>query len=171
MFKRLRTISRCHPAFSIIEIMAVLLIVSLAMIGVANLAVQSIQAQTINRGSIIAYQLAQEGIEIVRQIRDTNWLQGKNWKDGINSGDYCVDYLSPTLRVASSLNDCPLYFNNDNWYYSPVTVAAGSRRSNFKRLISINAATSSASVKATITWNDRDKVFTYEVETELYDWK
>ncbi|HPY99681.1 MAG TPA: hypothetical protein PK009_02590, partial [bacterium] len=67
MFKRLRTISRCHPAFSIIEIMAVLLIVSLAMIGVANLAVQSIQAQTINRGSIIAYQLAQEGIEIVRQ--------------------------------------------------------------------------------------------------------
>ncbi len=171
MFKQLRTISRCRPAFSIIEIMAVLLIVSLAMIGVANLAVQSIQAQTINRGSIIAYQLAQEGIEIVRQIRDTNWMQGNNWKDGLDSGSYCVDYLSPVLRVASSLNDCPLYFTDDNWYYSPALAASNSKRSNFKRLVSIDAATSSASVRATITWNDRNNVFTYEVETELYDWK
>jgi len=42
--------------------MAVLLIVSLGIIGVSHLAVQSMQAQTINRGSIIGYQLAQEGI-------------------------------------------------------------------------------------------------------------
>jgi len=62
MFKPARTINQLSPAFSIIEIMAVLLIVSLGIIGVSHLAVQSMQAQTINRGSIIGYQLAQEGI-------------------------------------------------------------------------------------------------------------
>jgi len=151
--------------------MAVLLIVALGMIGVANLAVQSMQAQTINRGSIVAYQLAQEGIEIVRQIRDTNWLQGNNWQNGLAGGQYCVDFLAPVLRTASSINDCHLYLTGDNWYYSPIDPKPIDTLSNFSRIIYIQAATSSISVKARVAWHDRDKVFNYEVETELYDWK
>ncbi len=158
------------PAFSLIEIMAVLLIVSLGIVGVANLAVQSIQAQTINRGSIVSYQLAQEGIEIVRQVRDTNWMQGSNWKAGMNSGTYCVDYKSPVLRPVSGPNECALLLNKENWYYSPPFVLMTDRQTPFRRVVVINAATSSATVTSVVTWDERDKVFRYEVETELYDW-
>jgi len=159
------------PAFSLIEIMAVLLIVSLGIIGVANLATQSIQAQTINRGSIVAYQLAQEGLEIVRQIRDTNWLQGNDWKTGLGSGTYCLDYKSQVLRPVASLNDCKLYFDNNKWYYAPQIEEAGMVFTGFRRVVVINAATSSATVTALVSWDDRNKVFHYEVETELYDWR
>lgn len=158
------------PAFSLIEIMAVLLIVSLGIVGVANLAVQSIQAQTINRGSIVSYQLAQEGLEIVRQVRDTNWMEGQNWKAGMNSGTYCVDYKSPVLRPVGGPNECALLLNKENWYYAPPFVLATDTQTPFRRVVVINAATSSATVTAVVTWDERDKVFRYEAETELYDW-
>lgn len=168
MFKK--TINN-KPAFSLIEIMAVLLIVSLGIIGVANLATQSIQAQTINRGSIVAYQLAQEGLEIVRQVRDTNWLQGNDWKTGLGSGTYCLDYKSTVLRPVASLNECKLYFDNNKWYYAPPVEGANMIFTGFRRVVVINAATSSATVTALVSWDDRNKVFHYEVETQLYDWR
>ena len=170
MFKIFKRQNNNLPAFSLIEIMAVLLIVSLGIVGVANLAVQSIQAQTINRGSIVSYQLAQEGLEIVRQVRDTNWMEGQNWKTGMNSGTYCVDYKSPILRPVIGPNDCKLYLDNNNWYYAPALMAMSGVQTNFRRVIVINAATSSATVTAVVTWDERDKVFRYEAETELYDW-
>lgn len=171
MLKMFKKIINNKPAFSLIEIMAVLLIVSLGIIGVANLATQSIQAQTINRGSIVAYQLAQEGLEIVRQVRDTNWLQGNDWKTGLGSGTYCLDYKSPVLRPVASLNDCKLYFDNNKWYYAPQIEGAGMIFTGFRRVVVINAATSSATVTALVSWDDRNKVFHYEVETQLYDWR
>lgn len=171
MLKIFKQLKQPQPAFSLIEIMAVLLIVALGIVGTANLAVQSIQAQTINRGSIVAYQLAQEGIELVRQIRDTNWMQGNDWSDGLASGTYCVDYTSPTLRAVTGPNECELYFDADNWYFAPAIVSTGMRFSNFRRAIVIDMASSSASVRSVVTWDDRDKVFRYETETELYDWR
>ncbi len=171
MLKMFKKIINNKSAFSLIEIMAVLLIVSLGIIGVANLATQSIQAQTINRGSIVAYQLAQEGLEIVRQVRDTNWLQGNDWKTGLGSGTYCLDYKSPVLRPVASLNDCKLYFDNNKWYYAPQIEGVGMIFTGFRRVVVINAATSSATVTALVSWDDRNKVFHYEVETELYDWR
>lgn len=171
MLKMVKKIIRNKSGFSLIEIMAVLLIVSLGIIGVANLATQSIQAQTINRGSIVAYQLAQEGLEIVRQIRDTNWLQSLNWKTGMDSGTYCLDHKSAVLRPVSSLNECKLYFDNNKWYYAPIAVSTDMVFSGFRRIVVINAATSSATITSIVSWDDRSKVFHYEVETELYDWR
>jgi prepilin-type N-terminal cleavage/methylation domain-containing protein len=171
MLKILKKIDICRPAFSLIEIMAVLLIVSLGIIGIANLSTQSIQAQTINRGSIIAYQLAQEGLEIVRQIRDTNWLQGRNWKTGLASGTYCFDYSNPVLRPVASLNECKLYFDSNNWYYAPTIVPSSVVFSKIRRVVVIDAATSSANVKVIVSWDDRNKIIHYEAETQLYDWK
>lgn len=171
MLKMFKKIIRNKSGFSLIEIMAVLLIVSLGIIGVANLATQSIQAQTINRGSIVAYQLAQEGLEIVRQIRDTNWLQGLDWKTGLASGTYCLDYKSKTLRAVSGLNECKLYLDNNKWYYVPTFESASMIFTGFRRVVVINAATSSANITSIVSWDDRSKVFHYEVETELYDWR
>lgn len=159
-----------RPAFSLIEIMAVLLIVALGMVGTANLAVQILQAQTVNRSSIIAYQLAQEGIELARQIRDTNWLNDQPWLTGFSSDTYCLDYRNEAPRSVGSSADCFLYLNADGWYYAPATPAAEDRRTDFSRVVVVEAATSSASVKSIVSWHDRERAINYEVETILYDW-
>lgn len=159
------------PGFSLIEMMAVLVIVSLGLIGVASLATQSIQAQTINRGNIIAYQLAQEGIEIVRQRRDTNWLQAIDWQDGLSTGIYCVDYFKPDLRLVASPSDCRLHLDANQWYRSPYVLSTASTVTPFFRSVTIEAATSSMSVKAVVTWMDRNRAHRFEADTELYDWR
>lgn len=171
MLRRLKKIQKMAPGFSLIEMMAVLVIVSLGLIGVAGLATQSIQAQTINRGNIIAYQLAQEGIEIVRQKRDTNWLRSLPWDDGLSSGIYCVDYFQPELRLVSSPSECQLHLDADNWYRSPYAVSTASTLTPFFRSVTIDAATSSMSVRSVVTWTDRAQAHRFEADTELFDWR
>jgi len=157
-------------AFSLIEIMTVILIVAIGLVGSAQLIVQSLDAQMINRGGIIAYQLAQEGLEIVRQKRDTNWLESVNWRTDLASGTYCTDYISPLeLHSASGLDDCKLYLDAGNWYYHPVSDP--SNFSGFKRVIVIGENdANSISVRAIVTWDNRDRIITYEAETLLYNW-
>ncbi|MDD2680584.1 MAG: hypothetical protein PHE20_00600 [Patescibacteria group bacterium] len=161
------------PAFSLVEIMAVMLIVSLGLVGTVNLAIQNIQAQTINNDNLVAYQLSQEGLELVRQIRDTNWLQGNDWLDGLGSNRYCLDYRNLPPVVVAAVNSCSLYLDENNYYYSPtidgsLSTANGSK---FSRILEINAATSSASVKSIVSWVGRNNsVHSYTAETQLYDW-
>lgn len=171
MFKLFKNKGGNKPGFSLVEIMAVLLIVALGIIGVANLAVQSIQAQTINKGNIIANQLAQEGIEIVRQVRDTNWLKERDWKTGFDTGVYCADYYLPQLRAVSAGSSCRLRIDENGWYRSTGIVSTGMTDTNYYRYLEISTATSSASVRAVVTWMERDRAHRYEAETMLYDWR
>jgi prepilin-type N-terminal cleavage/methylation domain-containing protein len=158
-------------AFSLIEMMTVIFIVAVGLVGTTQLIAQSLDAQMINRGGIVAYQLAQEGIEIVRQKRDSNWLAGADWREGLTSGSYCTDYKYPlTLRSVSGINECPLHLDANNWYYAPL-IFSESSFSGFRRVIEISDHdTNSISVKAIVTWNNRSKVLSYEAETYLYNW-
>jgi type II secretory pathway pseudopilin PulG len=161
------------PAFSLIEIMAVILIVSLGLVGTVNLAVQNIQAQTINDNTLVAYQLAQEGLELARQRRDTNWIQDKDWLENLEPGYYCVDYRNYTPASISAINYCPLYLDENNHYYSPAIAGEleDSEASNFHRMVEIATATSSVAVKSTVSWSGRNgSVHNYTAETEFYNW-
>ncbi len=172
-FFKYKRIAPNLPAFSIVEIMAVILIVSLGLVGTVNLAVQNIQAQTVNNNNLIAYQLAQEGLELAREIRDTNWIQGNGWMDSLYSGRYCVDYRNLTPESITAVNDCPLYLDANNRYYSAIMIgeSSDSSLSKFSRMLEIETATSSASVKAIVSWSGRNNsVQSYTAETQLYDW-
>ncbi|MCF7860394.1 type II secretion system GspH family protein [Patescibacteria group bacterium] len=162
------------PAFSLIEIMAVILIVSLGLVGTMNLASQNIKAQTLNEDNLIAYQLAQEALELARQIRDTNWINNDDWMLSLSSGKYCVDYRNATTSAITAVNDCPLNISSNNLYFSPVigVLESNTRFSNFYRMLETNVATSSASVKSIVSWTNRNGgVQNYTVETMLYDWR
>lgn len=160
-------------AFSLIEMMTVILIVAIGLVGTTQLIAQSLDAQMINKGGIVAYQLAQEGLEIVRQKRDSNWFQSLDWRSGLANGTYCTDYRSPLLlRSVSDLSSCPLYLNTENWYYAPLLIPSGSVFSGFRRIINISTNNDGAMlVKATVTWNNRSRVIVYETETLLYNWR
>ncbi len=156
-------------AFSLIEMMTVILVVAIGLVGTTQLIAQSLDAQMINKGGIVAYQLAQEGIEIVRQMRDTNWLQGSDWRDDLEDGIYCTDYRSPLeLKPATGLADCPLHL--DPGYYVP-EIATASNYSGYRRIVEISTHDeNSFSIKATVTWNNRGRIINYEAETLLYNW-
>ena len=63
-----------NKGFTILEAAIALGIVVMGLFGVVALLTQNLQTQSINRDSIVASLLAQEGLELVRNARDTRAL-------------------------------------------------------------------------------------------------
>jgi hypothetical protein len=79
---------------------------------------------------LTAAYLCQEGIEIVRNIRDENFLTGITpWNTGLSNGIYKVDYDDPSLSSPGSF----LQKGNDFYNYG----GPGSSDTIFTRTITI----------------------------------
>ena len=76
--------------------------------------------------------MAQEGIELVRRIRDNNTITGIAWNTGLSPGTYIMDYDDTGLAVYSGQY---LLYNSTNGTYSH---NSGSQ-SPFRRRIQIIA--------------------------------
>lgn len=157
--------------FSILEIVVSIFIIAMGMVGVLSLINQNIQAQYINKNRLIASQLAQEGIELVRNIRDKNWLEGSSWTDNIGPGNYILDYTG-YIGGVSDIGEARLQRRNDvgeegYYWYNP-----GDPDTIFSRLITTaQASPGLLDVSCLIEWQDRGQTYQYTVETVLYDWR
>lgn len=60
---------------TLIEVIFVLAIIIIGFLAIMALIISNISGGEINRSKIVAYNLAREGVEAVRYIRDSNWLQ------------------------------------------------------------------------------------------------
>jgi Tfp pilus assembly protein PilV len=169
----LKTI-RNNDGFSFIELLAVMFIVNVALITLISMSMQAIQTERFNRNVLIAAQLAQEGIELVRNIRDTDWQAGASPNSVFNpasDGVYAMDYtLSPATALTGGLADAnaKLYLDSSG-YFSHSSTGSSTK---FRRAITIqtNGATST-DVSSEVQFSDGVAARNYKVETTLYDWK
>ena len=83
---------KLKKGFSLIEILVVFFIVSVSLLGVLSLLIQNIQVQSINKNNLIASSLSQEGVELIRQVRDSNWRDGLPFETSLADGSYQIDY-------------------------------------------------------------------------------
>jgi len=157
------------PGFTLIEIITVLFVLSLGLIGVMALIVQNIASQSLNKNNLIAYQLAQEGVELIRKTRDSDWRQGLDWRTNLADGVYYMDYRDSAPHSWSSSignlrqSEAGLYYND---------LSQSGTDSRFSRAITL--ATKDADsfyVAARLTWFDHSRPFNYELETILYNWR
>ena len=155
--------------FSIVEIMAVILVVSVGMISMMGLINQSIRVQRLNKHTLIAYQLAQEGIELVRVIRDDNWFSENpdDFTVALNEGSYCIDIDNINLNNPQN-SPCSLYFDNNDFYVH----SSSENSSPYSRLVTISEHEEDHAMKVEveISWKDAGRDLQYNVETKLYDW-
>ncbi len=168
MIKQLKTNNK--KGFTLVEIIAVLFVISVGLLGVLSLIIQNIQSQNLNKNNIAAYQLAQEGLELVRKVRDTNWVSGppvQAWDKDLDDGLYYMDFKDSIPQTANS-GDGGLYKDANGFYVNTGGIAL----TNFTRTISIkHLGARSMRVYAHVSWTDRDKTFNYDLETLLYDWR
>jgi prepilin-type N-terminal cleavage/methylation domain-containing protein len=66
---------KMNKGFSLVEIIVVTSIITLSFMGVMSLVRRTISLRSINEDSLVASQLAAEGIELVKNMRNDNWLQ------------------------------------------------------------------------------------------------
>lgn len=160
-----------NSGFTLLETIIATGIITTALVGILGLLATSISVGEDIRAQHIAANLAQEGIEVVHNIRNTNWVEqrgapGTPWDDGLTDGVSCVQYDSAAL-----IAPCPapnLLYDATLGVY---TYSAGTT-SLFDRTVTITHATDSDTigfvrVVSTVTWEDK----TISAEDHLYDWK
>ncbi len=152
-----------------LEMIAIIAIIGLTLVGLVSLALQSIQTQRVNKYGLTAAMLAQEGIELVRNRRDSSWVSGlTSWTDTMANGTYLVDYTGLVSTGASSVADpvANLKIDGGGFY------GYGSGTSTpFNRVVVISdTSAASSTVTSMVRYGSGGNFYTYTAETILYDW-
>jgi len=163
-----------NSGFSITEVVISIFIITIGLVGVLSLVNQNIKAQFINKNNLIASQLAQEGLELVRNIRDKNWLDPANpWTfDIIANPDgnkiYTIEY-DGDINEVTGIDDQAAELKITGGYYDH----RSGDDSIFRRIITTtnDFAASLTNVSCIVQWTDRTGTYQYVADTILYDWR
>lgn len=149
--------------FTIVESLVSIFILVSVITGVASTVQTSISSYVYSKDQIIAFNLAQEGIEMVRNTRDINAINSENWLAEItaDSDDPCFFGSACTVSPieAPHLISCGAS-NCNSWILrrDPITGFLGYNPSwiltTFKREIKLTQInTDEISVLVTIDWS------------------
>lgn len=154
-----------QAGFTLIETLVSLVILTVVLIPISNLSNSITRVNASLQDNLIAAGLAQEGIEVVRAIRDTNWFNNRAFDYGLNDGAYQTEWDSTTLL---SLNGNPvLKLDNGKYNYSTGTSTKFSREITITK---INLGELKAT--STVTWIGRGSINkSIDAELHLFNWK
>jgi prepilin-type N-terminal cleavage/methylation domain-containing protein len=160
------TEGRDEKGFTLIEALVTLILLSIAMIPMLAFATFAVNTAAIIRDNMIAANLNQEGLEVVRSIRDANWFNNRAFDNGLADGAYRVEYNSDSLLGLA--DNPPLTILNGVYSYN-----GGGTPTIFRRTITItkiNAAEirAVATVVRTTRGNSTKSV---SAESHLFNWK
>jgi Tfp pilus assembly protein PilV len=126
--------------FSMAEVIISSFVLSVGIVAMLNLISGSINNSIDSRDEVVAAQLAQEGEELIRNIRDNNYANSRTYGAGIVNGNTCVDYLTPTNTGAAPacvvVGSYALYFDTTNLKYTQTS--GGNSATKFSRKITIS---------------------------------
>jgi len=162
-----------NKGFTLIEgLIAIffLLMVTAGIFGVLKQATSSTQA---SKDKLVAAYLAQEGIEIVRNLRDSNWVKYKGdltkWLIGLPEGVYEAQYDSLTLSAYSGSGRYLASTTAGFYLYDTL-----GQSTKFKRKIEISydqpANPIVVTVTVTVSWSARGKDSEIKAVETLYNW-
>ncbi len=153
-----------NRGFTLIETFVAITILVTAIAGPLTLASKGLTSALVARDQLTASFLAQEGIEYVRQKRDTNHLQGNaSWLAGLSNcidQDCTIDVVTDTAPTVCTDGCAPLRYDETTGFYGydpldEVTV--------YTRTVRIRPLESGfeAEVTSTVSW--QSSVFTRRV--------
>jgi len=128
------------------------------------------QALTLTHNARISFtagQLAQEGLEVIRTIRDDNWIAGRVFDFGLTEcADGCrvqwdsTDILALGSNIPLSLDSTSMIYQYDSGSATP-----------YIRTITIDTTLPSVlKVQSRVDWSDQSGDHSFVTETPLYDW-
>ena len=136
--------------FSLIEILVTASLISISLIAILGSFAQLVKADAMADNKAIALYLSQEGIEAVRNIRDSNWLdENLDWNEGISNGNFILllnlttgEWTLEEVGLGNRWKTQVYYDPDDNLflqskYKNPPQLPATWRKTNFFREIII----------------------------------
>ncbi len=158
-------LSQGERGFTLVETLVSLVILTVALIPILNLSTDIARVNSNIQDSMVASGLAQEGIEVIRAIRDTNWFRDLSFDSGLGDGVYEVEWDS-VAPLSPSLNQ---FLNISSGRYTYSTGSA----TKFKRTVTITKLNAGElKIVSQITWlAHADDSRSISVEDHLFNWK
>lgn len=159
-----KTMKTDERGFTLVEALVALFVLLLAVTPAFWLSSSSVNLAASVRNNLIAANLAQEGIEVIRAMRDRNWFTAQPFAAGLTGGTYQVVWDSDAVAP-----DADAFLKTDaNGVYNYTT----GTDSIFKRTITItNVSGVELQVQSQVSWQERNRSKTVSVEAHLFDWK
>lgn len=165
--------SKTSKGFSLVETLIAIAILLVAVVGPIGLIGNALHNLYYARDEMVAINLAQEGIEVIREIRDSNMLASSAgvpaWDAGIGAGEYIVSAASASPLTSDSYGAVAQAVNLDaqGFYVQDAGITT-----QFKRLVTITTITSGSEIKVTskVTWTTGGQTGTISVSENLFKW-
>ena len=161
-------------AFTIIELMIALFILSIGMSGSFILLRNISVASSISSSRLAATLLAREGTEVIRNIRDYNWAEDYRWDRSISElSSTKLQYDTSEFPDNRSLpTPCYLVVNPDSGFFEC------SSTGKFKRTITVekedldgDSEPDKMHIVSKVEWSERSHHFEVYAVEDLYNWK
>lgn len=173
---------KSNKAFTLIEILIAITLTTVVLTTVTGLVLSTLVSNQRNAHLVQATYLAQESLEQMRYIRDSNWLQNYSWNGGLAlwGGDFeASDFSGSTLAL--NLAGCPPCFSVDTEETVQLGSAFDGDGFEFQRSFTLLPLTDeddstqtredSMEVMATVTWEEHGFERSVSVSTYLTNWQ
>ncbi len=181
MFNKLRQFN--NKGFTILEIIFAIFIVLIGILASYTVVQQIMGYTSIASSRLVAAYLSQEGIEIIRNIRDTNWIQtgagfSELWDGGLPGGNYQADYRTTTFAgtgqdPCSGIYNCLAYGSGDylkidsNGFYN---YSSGTTTKYKRKITSDGSVNDILKVSVEVNWTEKGNPYTVTAQENLYNW-
>ena len=175
ILQKVKAINTTH-AFTMIEALVAIAVLLLSLVGPLTIASKGIVSAAFARDQIIAFHLAREAVELVRNKRDNNAINGADWTDGLSNClspgvcmkeatsavdsdfDSCPGGVCPPLRLDTSTG---FYGYDSDWKLTPFV-----REITYTQL-----NTDEISVSVSISWKTGVLSKNFTINENLFNWQ
>jgi type II secretory pathway pseudopilin PulG len=147
----------------LIESLVAISVLIIGFLGIFGLLSRSLSLNNVISSQYIASNLAAEGIEVVKNLIDANFIQNLPWNSGITDGSYGVSFNSTSLN---DLQDQFLNLTPNNLY----SYEAG-QPTPYKRDIVIVNKGDEIQVNSIVTWQIRGGSYSITLEDHFFNWR
>lgn len=131
--------------FTLIETIIAVSVIGLVITATAQLTQSSLSLGRTTTSRFVAFHIAEEGLEIARNMRDSNWLQNRAWRRGLDDGTYAIiENASPaggagrfSLQKISAGDSVPEIVLQDGQRFSRVIEITSSSETEAMRITSM----------------------------------
>ncbi len=185
----LQPISDTRKSYSsgqvLIEVLIATSVLTVGFLGIITLLNRSLSLNRIIADNVTGNYLAAEGVEVVKNIIDTNVFSSQPWNQGVYDGCYELSYDSTSLTLLDNTNDCsnpslsifqrarPLIFDETSNTFRYGAGGAGDA-SQFRRIVKIEtkSGNNEIQVNSLVRWTTRAAgVYTINIEDHFYNWR
>lgn len=156
-----------EKSFTLLELIIVIFILSISLGAMVFVVAKMISYSSFNKSKFIAVYLAQEGVELIRNTRDNNWIASQDWLQGFPD---CPSSI-PATWCEVDYNDNLLTINNRYLKSDPYFNYGSGVDTKFKRKIYLDKGINQFLATVDVSWSDNLGNHDYVLRERLYNWK